>query len=87
MALRRSDFSANEKVQLVSLCYKDAPLGTGEPGQLLRPGEYLAKELPNGAFATGLVRKLTPEEAEEKPKAAASKPKAETKPSDEGDKQ
>lgn len=85
MALQRSDFSPNETVQLVSLCYKDAPLTTGQPGQLLRPGEYLAKDLPNGAFATGLVRKIVQPEAEEKPKAAA-KPKAEPKPSEEGDK-
>lgn len=80
MSLERSQVTPDTEVELVSLCYKDTPLTTGAPGQLLQPGIYLAKELPNGAFAVGLVREVSKPEPEEKPKAIA-KPKAEHKPS------
>ena len=80
MSLERSDVTPDTEVELISLCYKDAPLMTGEPGQLLQPGIYLAKDMPNGAFAVGLVRAIDKPEPEEKPKPVA-KPKAEHKPS------
>ena len=84
MALKRSDVTPTTEVELVSLCYKSDPLVTGQPGQLIQPGVYMAKDLPDGAFATGLVRRIASPVLvvdEEKPKATSSKPKVEVKPS------
>ncbi len=73
--LLKSDVPPDEVVELISLCYQDSPLLAGEPGQLIRPGRYPAKDLPEGAFQLNLVRKLP---LDEQPKAKATSKKTET---------
>lgn len=75
--LLKSDCKPDEVVELVSLCHEDTPLTSGEPGQLIRPGRYPAKDLPESAFRLNLVRRLP---LDEQPKPKATSKKTEPKP-------